>query len=138
MLAHMISILSSSMYICIYNIYGVALYLQHLGEKLESKSAVGEVVNVLNWVHSLAGVQSPTHSPLVQATTENLGRLLVRPVQKKTTYQVTFCQRLSRKLRQSHCQLFSWLLFVFWHSLDFCVVMSCSSVDRVTSRSHRR
>ena len=62
----------------------VALYLQHLGEKLESKSAVEEAVNVLNWVHSLAGVQSSTHAPLVQTTTEGLRRSLARPVQKKT------------------------------------------------------
>ena len=46
----------------------VALYLQHLGDRSESKSAVEKAVNTLNLVHSLAGVKSPTHSPLVQAT----------------------------------------------------------------------
>ena len=61
----------------------VALYLQYLGEKLESKSAVEEAVNALNWVHSLAGVQSPTHAPLVQTTAEGLRRSLARPVQRK-------------------------------------------------------
>lgn len=45
------------------NEHCVALYLQHLGKKLGSKSAVEEAVHALNWVHSLAGVQSPTHSP---------------------------------------------------------------------------
>ena len=70
------------------NEHCVALYLQHLGEKLESKSAVEEAVNALNWVHSLAGVQSPIHSPLVQTTAEGLRRLLARPVQKKAPMSV--------------------------------------------------
>ena len=65
----------------------VALYLQHLGEKLKSRSAV-EAVNAPNWVHSLAGVQSPTNAPLVQTTAEGLRRSLARPVQKKTPMSV--------------------------------------------------
>ena len=49
------------------NEHCVALYLQHLREKLGFKSAVEDAVCALNWVHSLAGVQSQTHSPLMQA-----------------------------------------------------------------------
>ena len=67
----------------------VALYLQHLGEKLESKSAVEKAVNALNWVHCLAGLQSPTHSPLVLTTAEGLRRVLARPVQKKPPIYVS-------------------------------------------------
>ena len=38
----------------------VALYLQSIGQRLESKSAAEEAVNALAWVHSLAGMDSPT------------------------------------------------------------------------------
>ena len=73
------------------NEHCVALYLQHLGEKLESKSAVEEAVSALNWVHSLARVQSLTHSSLVQTTSEGLRRLLARQVQKKPKYSAGRC-----------------------------------------------
>ena len=53
-----------------------------------SNSAVEEAINALNWVHNLAEVQSPTHSPLVQVTAEGLRRSLARPVQKKTPMSV--------------------------------------------------
>lgn len=78
------------------NEHCVALYLQHLGEKLESKSAVEDAVNGLNWVHSLAGVQSPTHSPLVQATAEGLKRSFAKPVQKKTPMSVDILSDIVR------------------------------------------
>ena len=66
----------------------VTLYLQQLREKLEFKSDVDDVINALNWVLSLAGVQSPTHSPLVQTTANVLRRSLARLVQKKTLVSV--------------------------------------------------
>ena len=51
---------------------------------MESKAAVEEAVNSLAWVHSLAGLTSPSHHPLVQATLEGLKRTLAKPVTKKT------------------------------------------------------
>ena len=50
----------------------VALYLQSIGQRLESKSAAEEAVNALSWVHSLAGLDSPTDKPIVQTTLQGL------------------------------------------------------------------
>ena len=61
----------------------VALYLQHLAEQTKSKSAVEEAVNALAWMHSLAGINSPTSSSMVQETMQGLKRSLAKPVQKK-------------------------------------------------------
>ena len=61
----------------------VALYLQHLAERAKSKSAVEEAVNALAWMHSLAGVNSPTDSSMVQETVQGLKRSLAKPVHKK-------------------------------------------------------
>ena len=72
----------------------MALYLQHLGEKLESKLAVEKAVNALNWVHYLAGLQSPTHSPLVITTAEGLRRMLAKPVQKKAPVSVDILAKI--------------------------------------------
>lgn len=61
----------------------VALYLQHIGDHAQSKAAVEEAVHSLSWAHSLAGLESTTHNPLVQATLEGLKRMLAKPVNKK-------------------------------------------------------
>ena len=42
----------------------MVLYLQHLAESRESKSATEEAVNALGWVPGLAGVASPSETPL--------------------------------------------------------------------------
>ena len=61
----------------------VALYLQYIEDSLKSKAAAEEAVHALNWAHNLAGLESPTQSPLVQTTLEGVKRLLAKPVQKK-------------------------------------------------------
>ena len=61
----------------------VALYLQHLAEQTNSKSAAEEAVNALAWVHGLAGINSPANSPIVQETLQGLKRTLAKPVRKK-------------------------------------------------------
>ena len=61
----------------------IALYLQHIGNQAKSKAAAEEAVNALNWVHSLAGMDSPASNPLVQATLQGLKRMLAQLVQKK-------------------------------------------------------
>ena len=61
----------------------VALYLQHLAEESGSKSAVEEACHALAWVHSTAGLASPSSHPFVKATLEGLQRSLAKPVVKK-------------------------------------------------------
>ena len=59
------------------------LYLQHLGEETKSKSAVEEACNALSWVHSYAGLITPSSHPLVRATLRGLQHKLAKPVVKK-------------------------------------------------------
>ena len=61
----------------------VALYLQHLGDTTQSKAAVEKACNALAWIHSTAGLPSPTISPFVKATLEGMQRILAKPTVKK-------------------------------------------------------
>ena len=61
----------------------VALYLQHVAEETRSKSAAEEACHALAWVHSTAGLSSPSSHPFVKATLEGLQRSLAKPVMKK-------------------------------------------------------
>ena len=40
-------------------------------------------MNTLRWVHSQAGVESPSSSPIVWITLKGIKRMLAKPVQKK-------------------------------------------------------
>ena len=80
----------------------VALYLQQLGETKKSKSAVEEAVNCLAWVHSMAGVQSPTSDPLVRNTMEGLKRILAKPVQKKAPFSVEMLQAMVQDTKKEN------------------------------------
>lgn len=54
----------------------MALYLQHLGEQVKSKSAAEEAANTLVWVQGVAGVRSATRNPTVQEMLQGLKRTL--------------------------------------------------------------
>jgi len=58
----------------------VALYFQHIGETVQSKTAAEEVCNALTWIQSTAELTSPMGSPLVKATLPGLERMLAKPV----------------------------------------------------------
>ena len=58
----------------------LVLYLQHLSESIQSKSAVEEVVHAVSWLHQMAGLSSIAGSPIVQA---NLGGLRTKLVKRK-------------------------------------------------------
>ena len=61
----------------------VALYLQFLADSTKSRSAIEDACNSIAWVHSTAGLSSPTVSPFVEATLQGLQRLLAKPTVKK-------------------------------------------------------
>ena len=61
----------------------LALYLQHLGESVESRAAAEEAVHALAWLHQVAGLPSVGDSPLVRVTLAGLGRRLARPKVRK-------------------------------------------------------
>ena len=78
-----------------------ALYLQHLSEKTESKAAVEEAVNALAWMHSSAGLMTPSSHPLVRATLEGLRRTLAKPVVKKEPITVEMLEVMVRDANSS-------------------------------------
>ena len=53
----------------------VALYLQYLMDTTHSHSSVYLAIYAIQWAHSLAGLQSPTDSPIVHAVREAAKRL---------------------------------------------------------------
>lgn len=63
-------------------------------------------------VHILAGVQSLTHSPLVQATAEGLRRLLAIPVQKKTPVSVGILSEIVKDAEAHSCLSNIWFAIV--------------------------
>jgi len=69
----------------------VALYLQHLGDKTRSKSAAEEACNALAWIHSSAGIASPSTHPFVKAVL-GVKRTHARPVIKKEPLTVEMLQ----------------------------------------------
>ena len=61
----------------------IALYVQHIGESTQSKSAIEEAVNAISWVQQLADHQPVSTSPLVCATLAGLQRKLAKPCTHK-------------------------------------------------------
>ena len=78
-----------------------ALYLQHLGETVQSKSAVEEAVNAVSWVHQISGLPAVTASPFVRATLSGLQRKLAKPKVKKEPVTVEMLRVLVDSLGQS-------------------------------------
>ena len=60
-----------------------ALYLQHVGQSTQSKSAAQEAVNAVGWVNRLSGELPIGASPFIQATLAGLQRQLARPKVRK-------------------------------------------------------
>lgn len=60
-----------------------ALYLQHLSQATQSKSAVEEAVNAAGWVNRLSGELPISASPFIQMTLAGLQRQLAKPKVRK-------------------------------------------------------
>ena len=54
----------------------VALYLQHLLDTTHSHSAVDSAIFGIQWAHHLAGLPSPTDSPIIQAVSRAAKRIM--------------------------------------------------------------
>ena len=115
----------------------VALYLQSIGQRLESKSAAEEAVNALTWVHSLAGLDSPTDRPFVQATLQGLRRMWSKPVQKRkpmtTEILADMVQDTNRQLSLSNLRLTAFSLLAFAGFLRFDEAIHIRACDVKTS-----
>ena len=81
--------------------YQVALYLQSLGERSQSKSAVEEACNAIAWIHSTAGLATPTTSPFVRAALEGMQRILARPTVKKAPVTPMILEDMVKDARKS-------------------------------------
>ena len=78
-----------------------ALYLQHLGEVTQSKSAVEEAVNAIGWVHQLSGHPPIASSPFIRATLSGLQRRLAKPKVKKQPVSAAMLAALAESLGDS-------------------------------------
>ena len=76
----------------------LALYMQHLNTAKHSRSAVEEVVHALAWVHKMAGIESPTESPLVQSVLEGLRRILSKPKVRKEPVSIEMLQAMAHSI----------------------------------------
>ena len=101
----------------------VALYLQSIGQRLESKSAAEEAVNAFSWVHSLAGLDSPMDKPIVQTILQGLKRILCKPVQKRksvtTEILADMVQDTNKQLTLSNLRITTFSLLAFAGFLRF-------------------
>ena len=62
----------------------VTLYLQHLTDTTRSHTAVGSAIYAIQGVHALAGIPSPTDSPIIYGLRQTAKRLSgTRAVNKK-------------------------------------------------------
>ena len=62
----------------------VALYLQHLLDSTHSHSAVDSAIYGIQWAHHLAGIPSPTDSPIIHDVSRAAKKLIgTRLVNKK-------------------------------------------------------
>ena len=67
------------------------LYLQHLSESIQSKSAVEEAVHAVSWLHQMADLSSIVGSSIVLATLGGLRRELAKPKSVRNLLQRRCC-----------------------------------------------
>ena len=118
----------------------VALYLQHLGEERNSKPAVEEAVHCLAWVHSVAGISSPTSDPLVRNMLDGLKRMLAKPVQKKVPFSLQMLQAIvqdtNRDDNLASIRLATVCLLAFAGFLRYDELANIKPCDLQLSQSH--
>ena len=71
-----------------------ALYLQYIGEKTESSSAVTEAINTVSWVQRLAGMTPVSENQLIKSIQEGFQRALAKPRRKKEPVTTEMLRKL--------------------------------------------
>lgn len=79
----------------------LALYLQHLADSTNSRSAVEEAVNGINWINQLADLPPITTSPFIRAAVAGFQRQLAKPKVKKEPVTVQMLSALVESLGTS-------------------------------------
>ena len=77
------------------------LYFQYLSEESKSKAAVEEACNAIAWIHSSAGLASPSAHPFVEATLKGFQRSLAKPVTKKEPITVEMLDAIVQDAERS-------------------------------------
>ena len=73
----------------------VALYLQHLIDTTHSPSVVDSAIYAIQRAHTMAGIPSPTNSPIIHPIREAAKRLVgTRPVNKKEPISAGMIRKL--------------------------------------------
>ena len=73
----------------------MALYLQHVPDTTQSPSAVDSAIYGIQWAHNLAGIPSPTDSPIVHSISKAAKKLIgTRLVNKKELISAEMIRKL--------------------------------------------
>ena len=79
----------------------VALYLQHLLDTTHSHSAVDSAIFGIQWAHHLAGLPSPTDSPIIKAVSRAAKRIMgTRVCNRKEPVSPDMIRKLVEKSNQ--------------------------------------
>ena len=106
-----------------------ALYLQHLGETVRSKSAVEEAVNAIGWLHQTAGLPSIAESPFIHAVLCGLQRKLAKPKVRKEPVTADMLSLLVGSLGQP--PLLSDVRLAAWVLLSYAAFLRCDEVSKL-------
>ena len=106
-----------------------ALYLQHLGETVRSKSAVEEAVNAIGWLHQTAGLPSIAESPFIRAVLSGLQRKLAKPKVRKEPVTADMLSLLVRSLGQP--PLLNDVRLAAWVLLSYAAFLRCDEVSKL-------
>eukprot|EP00731_Ephydatia_muelleri_P004877 Em0002g1053a len=108
----------------------LVLYMQHLSESTESKTAVEESVHALSWLYGLAGLQPLGGSPLVKTTLDGLQCILAKPkVQKEPVMADMLKAMVAPSLREFRLLLAVCLVpFAGFMWCDELVKLRCADV----------
>ena len=90
----------------------VAFYLRDLTEQSHSVAPLEAAVYSIQWVHTIAGHQSPTQHPMVKSTLEGARGRLGKPVSPKEPLSLELIRTLAYhyNIRLEHIFLFSLLV----------------------------
>ena len=112
----------------------LALYLQHLSESVQPKTAAEEAVHALSWLHEVAGLESVGSMPIVQATLSGLRRVLAKPKTRKEPITADMLKAMVVSVgsdpSQTEVRLLSMCLIAFAGFLrcDELIKLKCSDI----------
>lgn len=83
--------------------------LYYLAESTKSKAATEEAVHTLVWIHSMAGITSPTENPFVKIALEGLRSALAKPIRKKEPITAEMLKAMVQDAKEDNTLSNVWL-----------------------------